>query len=55
MIDFFFLRIATLEIAVQFVPWGNVNEAYEETLVAEGNRAEGWGSAGMTEHKCSSI
>lgn len=38
MIDFFVLKIATLEIAVQFVPWGDVNEACEH---AEGNCAEG--------------
>lgn len=45
MIDFFFLRIATLEVAVQFVPRENVNEACERALLAEGQGTQGWASA----------
>lgn len=35
------------------MPWGDVNEACEETLIAEENHAEGWGNTEMG--KCSAI
>lgn len=45
MIDCFFLTIATLEVAVQFVPWENVNEACERAPLAEDQGTQGWASA----------